>query len=174
MKKKEDDMAKAKKVTNKKGTFSKSTGKKVASKKVATKNIAAKKTKTKKSVAKKAAPKLTGKAITKLQKQINDTIEQLFTPLDNFVVVTVTSKDRVTAGGLIIPETVQQTSGNIQGSVVSVGRGHVKKNGKLVPMDVKVGDNILFPQFSGVKYLINNREMIFVRETDILGVISKS
>ncbi|KYG67456.1 hypothetical protein AZI86_03635 [Bdellovibrio bacteriovorus] len=79
----------------------------------------------------------------------------------------------MTAGGLYIPDTVADVSGNLQGHVVAVGRGHLGKKGHVRPMDVKVGDKIVFSEFAGTKITIQNQNLIILREGDVLGVVSK-
>ncbi len=93
------------------------------------------------------------------------------TPLDDRLLVEVDATEKKTAGGLYIPDTAQVT-GNHQGKVLAVGRGHMNKKGKTKPMDVKVGDVILFSEYAGEKYSESNKDIRIIREADVLGVVS--
>lgn len=93
------------------------------------------------------------------------------TPLDDRLLVEVDATEKKTPGGLYIPETAQVT-GNYQGRVLAVGRGHMNKKGKTKPMDVKVGDVILFSEYAGEKYSENDKDIRIIREADVLGVVS--
>jgi chaperonin GroES len=95
------------------------------------------------------------------------------TPLDDRLMVQLTEKDRKTAGGLFIPDSVSDMSGNLHGTVVAVGRGHFSKKGHLQPMDVKIGDKVVFAQHSGSKIKIQNEDLIILRESDVMGVVNK-
>lgn len=95
------------------------------------------------------------------------------TPLDDRLIVQVSGSERMTAGGLYIPDTVADTSGNLEGMVVAVGRGHVNKKGHLHPMDVQVGDKVVFPEFAGSKIKIQNEDLIILREGEVMGVVAK-
>jgi chaperonin GroES len=97
-------------------------------------------------------------------------IKNLFTPLDNRMVVEMTAVVTKTPGGLFIPESAIQGQ-NERGKVLAVGRGHKDKKGKIKPMDVEVGDEILFSQFSASKIFINNTEYLILREQDVLGIV---
>ncbi|MGZ3743039.1 MAG: co-chaperone GroES [Pseudobdellovibrionaceae bacterium] len=96
----------------------------------------------------------------------------MLTPLDDRVMVQILSKEKVTAGGLYIPDTVSNVSGNLEGFVVSVGRGHRNKKGQVRPMDLKVGDKVLFSEYSGSKIKIQDQDLLIIREADILGVVA--
>lgn len=106
------------------------------------------------------------------QKQSAHDLTMIVTPLDDRLFVELKQLERKTAGGLYIPDTVSDVSGNLQGFVVSVGRGHVSKKGHLRPMDVRVGDQIVFSEHAGQKIEISNQEYIILREADVLGVIT--
>lgn len=93
------------------------------------------------------------------------------TPLDDRLLVEVDVTEKKTPGGLYIPETAQVT-GNYQGRVLAVGRGHMNKKGKTKPMDVQVGDVILFSEYAGEKYSENGKDIRIIREADVLGVVS--
>ncbi len=100
-------------------------------------------------------------------------LTKIATPLDDRLIVQVSSAEKMTPGGLYIPDTVTESSGNLQGMVVAVGRGHFTKKGHLRPMDVKVGDKIVFPEYAGSKIKIQNEDLVILRESDVMGVVSK-
>ena len=100
-------------------------------------------------------------------------LSQFVTPLDDRMIVQVSGAERMTAGGLYIPDTVADTSGNLEGTVVAVGRGHVSKKGHLRPMDVQVGDKVVFSEYAGSKNKIQNEDLIIIREGDVMGVVAK-
>ena len=92
-----------------------------------------------------------------------------FRPLHDRVLVERIEAETKTAGGIIIPETAQEKP--MQGRVVSVGAGARDESGKLVPLDVKAGDTILFGKWSGTEVKINGKELLIMKESDILGII---
>ncbi|MDC0418275.1 co-chaperone GroES [Pelagibacteraceae bacterium] len=94
-----------------------------------------------------------------------------FRPLHDRVLIKVLDSEAKTAGGIIIPDTAQEKPQ--EGEVVAVGAGAKTESGKLVPMDVKVGDIVLFGKWSGTEVKIDNKEYNIMKETDIMG-ISKS
>ena len=94
-----------------------------------------------------------------------------FRPLHDRVLIKVLDSEAKTAGGIIIPDTAQEKPQ--EGEVVAVGAGAKTESGKLVPMDVKVGDIVLFGKWSGTEVKVDNKEYSIMKETDIMG-ISKS
>ncbi|NUN05608.1 MAG: co-chaperone GroES [Bdellovibrio sp.] len=100
-------------------------------------------------------------------------LSNFVTPLDDRVMVQLSGSEKMTAGGLYIPDTVADTSGNLEGYVVAAGRGHLSKKGHVRPMDVKVGDRVVFAEYSGSKIKVQNEDLIILREGDILGIVSK-
>ena len=92
------------------------------------------------------------------------------TPLDDRLIVEVRAGEKVTAGGLIIPDTAI-TEGNTEGVVLVVGRGHRGTKGKIKTMDVKAGDHILFAAMSGAKAIILDKSVRIIRESEVLGII---
>ena len=95
-----------------------------------------------------------------------------FRPLhDRVVVERVTAEER-TAGGIIIPDTVKEKPQ--QGKVISVGPGGRDESGKLIPIDVKVGDRVLFGKWSGTEVKIDGEELLIMKESDILGVLEET
>lgn len=93
-----------------------------------------------------------------------------FQPLGDRVLVQIQSSEKMTAGGLYIPDTVVDVSGNIKAHVVAVGQGHTNKKGHLRPMDVQIGDTVLVADYAGEKVQINSQEYRVLHETDILGI----
>lgn len=94
------------------------------------------------------------------------------TPLDDRVLVRLKGADRMTAGGLFIPDTVSDVSGNFEGTVVAVGRGHRDKKGRVRPMDLNLGDRVLFGQYAGSKIRIQDEDLVLLREGEVMGVVS--
>ncbi len=94
-----------------------------------------------------------------------------FKPLGDRVFVKYSSEEEKTAGGLYIPDAAKEKPQ--KGSVIAVGSGKVTNDGKRQPMEVKVGDVILFDKYSGSKIKIDNDEYLIIREEDILGIVEK-
>jgi chaperonin GroES len=94
-----------------------------------------------------------------------------FRPLHDRVVVKRVDAEEKTSGGIIIPDTVKEKPS--QGEVVAVGPGGRDESGKLVPIDLKVGDRVLFGKWSGTEVKIDGDELLIMKESDIMGVIKK-
>ncbi len=92
-----------------------------------------------------------------------------FRPLHDRVVVKRIEEDTRTAGGIIIPDTAKEKP--MQGEIVAVGPGARDEAGKLVPLEVKAGDRVLFGKWSGTEVKIDGKELLIMKESDILGVI---
>ena len=92
-----------------------------------------------------------------------------FRPLHDRVVVRRIEEDNKTAGGIIIPDTAKEKPQ--QGEVLAVGPGARDENGKLVPLDVKQGDKVLFGKWSGSEVTIDGEELLIMKESDILGIL---
>jgi len=92
-----------------------------------------------------------------------------FRPLHDRVVVRRVASEEKTAGGIIIPDTAKEKPQ--EGEVVAVGTGTRDDNGKLVALDVKAGDRILFGKWSGTEVKIDGEELLIMKESDILGII---
>ena len=92
-------------------------------------------------------------------------------PLQDRVLVKRIEADEMTAGGIIIPDTAKEKPQ--QGKVVAAGKGKVKEDGGLLPMDVKDGDTILFGKYSGQEIKLDGEEYLIMREDEVLGVVSK-
>ena len=93
-----------------------------------------------------------------------------FTPLHDRVLVRRIESDEKTAGGLIIPDSAKEKPQ--EGEVVSVGAGAKDDDGDRIAMDVKAGDKILFGKWSGTEVKIDGEDLIIMKESDILGVLS--
>ena len=92
-----------------------------------------------------------------------------FRPLHDRVVIERIEAEAKTAGGIIIPDTAQEKPQ--QGNVSAVGAGGRDESGKLIPIDVKVGDRILFGKWSGTEVKIDDVEYLIMKESDIMGVL---
>jgi chaperonin GroES len=92
------------------------------------------------------------------------------TPLHDRVLVKRTESEEKTSGGLIIPESAKEKPS--EGEVVATGEGARKDNGELIPMVVKAGDTILFGKWSGTEVTLDGEEMLMMKESDIMGIIS--
>jgi chaperonin GroES len=90
-------------------------------------------------------------------------------PLQDRVIVKRLEEEEKTKGGIIIPDTAKEKPQ--EGKVIAVGKGKVTEDGKLIPLDVKVGDKILFGKYAGTEIKIGGDEHLIMREEDILGVI---
>ena len=93
------------------------------------------------------------------------------TPLHDRVLVKREEQDAKSAGGIIIPDTVQEKP--MEGKVIAVGSGARSEDGKVTPLDVKAGDKILFGKWSGTEVTIDGDELIIMKESDIMGIITK-
>jgi len=92
-------------------------------------------------------------------------------PLQDRVIVRRIAEEEKTKGGIIIPDTAKEKPQ--EGRVVAVGKGKLNEDGKVIPLDVKVNDRILFGKYSGSEINIDGEEHLIMREEDILGVIEK-
>ena len=88
---------------------------------------------------------------------------------DRVLVKRIEDAEEKTKGGIIIPDTAKEKPQ--QGKVIAVGKGKVGDDGKITPLDVKVGDRILFGKYSGSEIKIDGEEHLIMREEDILGVV---
>jgi chaperonin GroES len=93
-----------------------------------------------------------------------------FRPLHDRVVVRRIEAEAKTAGGIIIPDSAQEKPQ--QGEIVAVGPGGRDEAGKLIPMDVKVGDKVLFGKWSGTEVKLDAQELLIMKESDIMGVVA--
>jgi chaperonin GroES len=92
-----------------------------------------------------------------------------FRPLHDRVVVKRIEEEAKTAGGIIIPDTAKEKPQ--QGEVVAVGPGARDETGKIIPLDVKVGERVLFGKWSGSEVKIDGEDLLIMKESDILGVL---
>jgi chaperonin GroES len=92
-----------------------------------------------------------------------------FRPLHDRVVVRRVEEDTKTKGGIIIPDTAQEKPQ--QGEVIAVGPGARDESGKLIPVDVKPGDLVLFGKWSGTEVKLDGEELLIMKESDIMGII---
>src|ERR1700720_5008630 len=92
-----------------------------------------------------------------------------FKPLQDRVLLKRVETDETTAGGIIIPDTAKEKP--VEGEVLAVGPGARDETGTLRPLDVKVGDRVLFGKWAGTEVLINGEDRLILKEADILGVI---
>ena len=90
-------------------------------------------------------------------------------PLHDRVVVRRIEADEKTAGGIIIPDTAKEKPS--QGQVVGVGPGGRDEAGKLIPIDIKVGDKVLYGKYSGTEVTVDGEQLLILRESDVLAVI---
>ena len=90
-------------------------------------------------------------------------------PLHDRVVVRRMEEERTTAGGIVIPDSA--TEKPIQGEIIAVGKGKILDNGESRPLDVKVGDRVLFGKYSGTEVKLDGNDFLVMREEDIMGVI---
>jgi len=91
-------------------------------------------------------------------------------PLHDRVVVKRLEEERKSAGGIVIPDNVAEKPD--QGEIIAVGKGKIMEDGKVRPLDVKVGDRILFGKYSGSSVKIEGTEYLVTREDDIMGVVA--
>ena len=92
------------------------------------------------------------------------------TPLHDRVLVRRTEGDEKTAGGLIIPDSAKEKPA--EGEVIACGEGARKDSGELIPMAVNAGDKVLFGKWSGTEVMVDGEELLMMKESDILGLLS--
>lgn len=92
-----------------------------------------------------------------------------FRPLHDRVLVRRVEAEEKTAGGIIIPDSAQEKPS--EGAVVAVGGGLKDDNGKVIPLDVKAGDAILFGKWSGTEIKVDGEDLLIMKESDILGIV---
>ena len=95
--------------------------------------------------------------------------DMTFRPLHDRILVRRIEAEEKTAGGIIIPDTAKEKPS--EGEVIAVGSGRRDENGKLVELDVKVGDRILFGKWSGTEIKLNGEDLLIMKESDVMGVI---
>jgi chaperonin GroES len=92
-------------------------------------------------------------------------------PLHDRVIVKRLEEERTTPGGIVIPDSA--TEKPIKGEVIAVGKGKILENGEVRPLDVKVGDSVLFGKYSGTEVKVDGQELLVMREEDVMAVIEK-
>lgn len=92
-----------------------------------------------------------------------------FRPLHDRIVVEPIAQDEKTLGGIIIPDTAKEKP--VRGMVMAVGSGARDKNNNLVPLDVKVGDTVLYGKWGGTEVKIDGKELVIMKESDVMGII---
>ena len=92
-----------------------------------------------------------------------------FRPLHDRVVVRRIDADEKTTGGIIIPDTAKEKPS--QGEVIAIGPGGRDEAGKLVPIDLRIGDKVLFGKWSGTEVKLDGQELLIMKESDIMGVV---
>jgi chaperonin GroES len=90
-------------------------------------------------------------------------------PLQDRVIVERLAEEGKTKGGIIIPDTAKEKP--MEGKIIAVGKGKTTEDGKLIKLDVKAGDKVLFSKYAGTEVKIDGKEYLIMREDDILGVI---
>ena len=104
-------------------------------------------------------------------KSLSTTLPMKLKPLHDRVLVERVEQEDRTKGGIIIPDTAQEKP--MEGKVISVGGGARNENGQVVALDVKKGDRILFGKWSGTEVKIDGKELLIMKESDIMGIIEK-
>ena len=95
-----------------------------------------------------------------------------FRPLHDRILVRRIEAGEKTAGGIIIPDTAKEKPQ--EGEVIAVGAGARDEAGKLIPLDVKVGDRILFGKWSGTEVRLNGEDLLIMKEADIMGIVERA
>ena len=93
-----------------------------------------------------------------------------FQPLHDRILVRRLEEDEKTAGGIIIPDTAKEKPS--EGEIVAAGSGSKAEDGKTTPLDVKVGDRVLFSKYGGTEVNIDGEELLIMRESDVLGILT--
>lgn len=93
-----------------------------------------------------------------------------FQPLHDRVAIQPIEQEEKTTGGIIIPDTAKEKP--LQGKVIAIGKGNKDKDGNYIPLDVKVGDRVLYGKWGGTEVKVEGQEFIIMKETDIMGIIN--
>ena len=94
-----------------------------------------------------------------------------FKPLHDRIAVEPIEQDEKTAGGIIIPDSAKEKP--MQGKVVAVGNGARKDDGGIIPLELKVGDIVLYGKWSGTEVKIDNKNLMIMKESDVMGIVEK-
>ncbi|MFQ5952765.1 MAG: co-chaperone GroES [Candidatus Omnitrophota bacterium] len=92
-------------------------------------------------------------------------------PLGDRVLVEILEAEEVTKGGIVLPDTAKEKPQ--QAKVVSIGKGRISEDGKVIPPEVKKGDLVLFGKYSGTELKVDDRNLLMLKEEDILGIVKK-
>jgi chaperonin GroES len=95
-----------------------------------------------------------------------------FKPLQDRVLIRPIERDERSAGGIIIPDTAKEKPQ--EGEILAVGSGARDENGRLHPLDVKIGDRVLYGKWSGTEVKIDGKDLVIMKEADILGVVGEA
>jgi len=95
-----------------------------------------------------------------------------FRPLHDRVLVRRVEQEEKTSGGIIVPDTAKEKP--MEGEVIAVGPGGRDETGKLIPIDVKTGDRVLFGKWSGTEVKIDGEDLLIMKESDIMGVLEET
>jgi chaperonin GroES len=94
-----------------------------------------------------------------------------FRPLGDRIVIKQVEAESKTAGGIIIPDTAKEKP--MQGIVVAIGNGARDQNGNIVPLEIKVGDTVMYGKWGGTEIKLNGEDLIILKESDVMGIIAK-
>ncbi|MGB4191095.1 MAG: co-chaperone GroES [Rickettsiales bacterium] len=92
-----------------------------------------------------------------------------FRPLGDRVVIEATKREEKTAGGIVLPDSAKEKP--MEGTVISVGKGARDNQGNPIPMELKAGDKIVFGKWAGTEVKINGKELLIMKESDVMGVL---
>lgn len=92
-----------------------------------------------------------------------------FRPLGDRVVIEAMKREEKTAGGIVLPDSAKEKP--MEGTVISVGKGARDNQGNLIPMELKAGDKIVFGKWAGTEVKINGKELLIMKESDVMGVL---
>mgnify|MGYP001764612521 CR=1 FL=1 len=93
-------------------------------------------------------------------------------PLQDRILVERLAEETKTKGGIIIPDTAKEKPA--EGTVVAVGKGKLDRDGKVIPMELKTGDRVLFSKYGGTEVKLDGEELLIMKESDIMGVMEQS
>ncbi len=93
-------------------------------------------------------------------------------PLHDRVIVRRLEEEKMSPGGIVIPDSAKEKP--IQGEVTAIGKGKISEAGDVTPLDVKVGDRVLFGKYSGTEVKVGDEELLVMREEDIMGVVEEA
>ena len=93
-------------------------------------------------------------------------------PLGSRVVIEPTEQEEVTAGGIVLPETAKEKP--VKGKILSVGPGERDDEGKRIPMDVKVGDTVLYAKYAGTEIKVEGKKLLILKESDVLAIVESN